>query len=155
MFYKLIHRAFPGWFPFNSLHVMQPMYTKAMNKQIAEKFKTIEQYTLADPTPARPSIIITKYAPMLKILQDHKTFAVPWGLAVAELFPGGRKLNDFMLAGDKAENLAQHKLVGEIMYDGGFLKSISRLIKDVGSSLLNEGIFQMREGLRQIDVIRE
>ena len=155
MFYKLFQRAFPGWFPFNSLHVMQPMYTKAMNEQIAKELKTIELYTSDDPTPARPSILITKYAPMLKILQDHETFVVPWTQAVADLFPGGRKLNDFMLAGDKAENLAQHKLVGEIVYAGEFQKSLSRLIADVGSTLLKEGTFQMRESLCQIDIIRE
>lgn len=35
MLYKLIQRGVPGWFPFHSLHVMQPMYTRKTNEQIA------------------------------------------------------------------------------------------------------------------------
>ena len=43
---NLIQRGVPGRFPFNSLHVMQPMYTRKMNEQIARDMGTIELYTL-------------------------------------------------------------------------------------------------------------
>ncbi|PHH86123.1 hypothetical protein CDD83_10692 [Cordyceps sp. RAO-2017] len=41
--YRLIQRGLPGWFPFNSVAVMQPFYTPEANERIARELGTMAQ----------------------------------------------------------------------------------------------------------------
>lgn len=72
MFYKLIQRGVPGWFPYNSLHVMQLMFTRKMNETITRELKTIDQYTLDDPAPPRNPIIVTKNTTTIQLLKIRR-----------------------------------------------------------------------------------
>lgn len=156
MFYKLIQRALPGWFPFNSLHVMQPMYTKKANEAIAKKLGTINLYTQADPKPPRIVHMLAGGASVKEVLHDQR-FIVPWLPAVNDLFPGsGKDYSWFMLAGDKPENAAQKRIVQDVFHGvPGFEVAISDFIAEVGSKLLAKETFKMKEGLNQIDIIRD
>ncbi|EMD84856.1 hypothetical protein COCHEDRAFT_1219837 [Bipolaris maydis C5] len=156
LFYKLIQRALPGWFPFNSLHVMQPMYTKKANEAIAKEIGTISLYTEADPKPPRPVHVLAEGISVREVLHDER-FVVPWLPAVNDLFPGsGKDFSWFMLAGDKPENAAQKRMVQEVFHSiPGFEAAISSFVAEVGSKLLAKETFKMKEGLNQIDIIRD
>jgi len=139
---------------------MQPMYTKKMNQQIAEEIGTIKQYTRDDPKPPRTNVLLSKCSQVTKVLKDQKKFVVPWTPAINNLFPGEKDFSGFMLGGDKAENIAQRNLVGDIMYEVQvFKKHFSDFISNVGSTFLNTEAFEAfqmnSKGLTQIDIIRE
>ena len=156
MLYRLIQRAVPGWFPFNSLHVMQPMFTKNMNEEIAREFGTIAQYTLDGPSAPRRPVLLTNHALIRKVLKNQRCFVVPWTAALNQLFPGKEDYSTYMLGGDKAVNTAQRNLVGDTLYGPTDFKALlSDFVSTVGTSYLKTNMFTLGKSLQQIDIIRE
>jgi hypothetical protein len=45
MFYKLIQRALPGWFKYDSIYLWQPMYTPDKNIELVIDQKKIKEFT--------------------------------------------------------------------------------------------------------------
>ncbi|KAK8256469.1 hypothetical protein IWZ00DRAFT_541955 [Phyllosticta capitalensis] len=156
MFYKLIQRALPNWFPYNSLHIMQPMFTRKMNEQIAREIGTIDQYTLEGPSPPRRPVILTKHSTITKVLADSTHFAVPWAKPLNEMFPGKKDYSSFMLGGDKPENTAQRNLVGDVLYTPAeFKKLLSETTLAHTKSYLKKETLSLGKKLDQIDIIRD
>jgi linoleate 10R-lipoxygenase len=156
MLYKLIHRGLPGWFPFNSVAVMQPMYTKKANEEIAREIGTFDQYTLDDPKPPPKPVVIFTSAAIKEALSKPKQYAVPWLKAVNSLFPGKKDLGWFMLAGDEPRNHAQRADIVKAMAKIPNLhEAVHEFIERVGSQLIDKETFTLKEGLNQIDLIRD
>ncbi|KAL2753091.1 hypothetical protein ACRALDRAFT_2044747 [Sodiomyces alcalophilus JCM 7366] len=158
MLYKLIQRGLPNWFPYNSIAVMQPMYTKKANEKIAKELGTIHQFTLDDPKPPRKAVVISTGAAIKQALGDPAKFTVPWLQPINDMFPGpkGKDLGWFMLAGDGPENRKNRedmtKAMGNIPNLHG---AVREFIERVGAQLLEKETFTLREGLHQIDLIRD
>ncbi|KAH8587872.1 prostaglandin G/H synthase 2/cyclooxygenase 2, pgh2/cox2 [Bisporella sp. PMI_857] len=157
MFYKLFQRAFPGWYPYNSLHIMQPMFTWKMNKQIAEEIGTIDQYSLKGPKKPAAPIVITKHSTVLQVLKDQSAFRVPWLPALNDLFPGKTDYGSFMLSGDAASNAKQRALVESIIYGPDeFGQLIMEFVTAAAKGCLETEGFQMNaNNLCQVDIIRD
>ena len=156
MMYRLIQRGVPEWFPYNSLHVMQPMYTKKMNQQIATELGTIKQYTTADPKPPRHKVVLTTQAAALEVLEDNKRFVVPWLQAINDMFPGEKDCSWYMLAGDKPENAADKKLLQKAFASTpNFPQIMADFIATNGRALLEQELFKMKDGLYQVDLLRD
>ena len=110
MLYRLIQRAVPKWFKFNSIYVMQPMYLPSMNKEIAEEFKTIDQYSLDPPAPPPKTTILNTHAAISALLNDQANFKVKYGIQLPDLvFP------EYMLQGDGPTNRENHSFVAQRM----------------------------------------
>lgn len=155
MFYKLFQRAFPGWFPYNSLHSTQPMFTRKMNEEIAREIGTIDQYSLDDPSPPPTPIVLTKYSPVTKVLSDQDNFHVIWAKYLNDMIPG-KKYDSYMLGGDAPGNTAQRKLVSEIMFSPSeFIQLLSQTSLHVGKELLDSETLNLGKDLNQLDIIRE
>jgi hypothetical protein len=161
MFYKLIQRALPGWFPYNSLHVMQPFFTKDANRQIAQEIGTIALYTEKDPKkPANPTILVS-HSKIRKVLTDQVSFGVPWLPALNDLFPGEKDYGTFMLGGDAHANTQQRNLVGDLIYGpDGFKELLSSFVVQSAEGYLNSEKFnvggnRINDPTEQIDIIRE
>ena len=156
MFYRLIQRAVPGWFPFNSLHVMQPMFTRKMNETIAKEIGTIAQYTTDDPKPPPRPVVVTKHATLTKLLKDQKGFVVPWGVGLNKLFPGKKDYSSFMLCADQPANTAQRNLIGDLLYHPAeFKQLLSAFCESTATDFLKTAIFKAGKNIQQIDIIRE
>ncbi|RYP00278.1 hypothetical protein DL763_000889 [Monosporascus cannonballus] len=156
MFYKLIQRGVPGWFPYNSLHVMQPMFTKKMNQQIATEIGTIKQYTLDDPKPPRATVVVASHSGVRQVLEDHGRFVVPWLPAINSLWPGEKDFSWFMLGGDKPENAAHKQLMQKVLMGiPDFSKILAGFIANEGKALLDRELFKMKDNLYQLDLIRD
>lgn len=154
-FYWLFQRAFPSWFPYNSLHIMQPMFTRKMNEEIAREIGTIQNYTLAGPKPPPQPILLTEHAKITGVLEDQANFHVPWVL-YEDLFPGKKSFAGFMLGGDKAANTAQKKLVKEILNTPAeFATLLADTAVAVGRNLIKKECLELRKGLDQLDIIRD
>ena len=157
MFYRLIQRGLPGWFPYNSLNVMQPMYTKEANMRIAKSIGTIKLYTMDDPKPPRPVVVLTKHNDCKAVLQDHKTFVVPWLPGINDLFPGERDFTWYMLSADGPQNLANRKMSEKILYGAmpNLLPTVKNFVDKWGRDWINKEGFKMAEGLYEIDILRD
>lgn len=154
MFYKLIQRGLPGWFPWNSLHVMQPMYTKDMNRQIAQEIGTIRQYTEADPAPPRPPVLVKRYRTMRAIMNDPQRFGMLLGLKYQSLLPD-RPIS-FMLAGDLPKHHEQRELVGRLLFEGGDLRTILKdSLNEQVEACLKRAVFPVSKKTYQFDFVKE
>lgn len=156
MFYRLIQRALPNKFLYNSLHIMQPMYTPAASKKIFEKLGTMKQYVEAATRPLPAPKVIVSQGQINKILSDQDTYKVPWYSGINDLYPGENKYTWFMLAGDKPEN-AEHKKKVQSIFSSvpNFMDTLSKFIDEQGAKLLKKEVFKMKEGLNQVDIIRD
>ncbi|KAK2731617.1 hypothetical protein FQN57_003270 [Myotisia sp. PD_48] len=155
MFHKLFQRALPGWFPYNSLHTTQPMFTRKMNEQIAREIGTIDEYSLADPKPPPKPVFLDKHAMIIKVLKDQANFHVPWALYMNDMIPG-KKYDDYMLGGDKPGNTAQRNLVKDILYSPPeFMQLLSETALSVGKELLEGEALILKKDLLQVDIIRD
>lgn len=111
MLYKLIQRSFPGWFKFNSVYVMQPMYTPKMNESIAKELGTLSTFSLDPPAPPKRMTLLNTHAAISKVLANNTDFKVRYGESLPDLI-----FSDFMLSGDGAANGKNHACVrGQIM----------------------------------------
>ena len=157
MFYRLIQRGIPGWFPYNSLNVMQPMYTKEANTRIARSIGTIDLYTNEDPKPPRPTVVLTKHDDCKAVLQDHKTFVVPWLPAINDLFPGERDFTWYMLSGDGSQNMQNRQMSEKILYGAmpNLLPTVKQFVNRNGRDLIAKEGFKMTQGLYEIDILRD
>ncbi|EER41266.1 linoleate diol synthase [Histoplasma capsulatum var. duboisii H88] len=155
MFYKLIQRGLPGWFPYNSLSVMQPMYTPDMNREIAMEIGTMFQYTETDPKPPPRRLILTKHSEISQMLTDPKGFPIPFGKPY-ENFIEGRDFGHFMLAGDMPRNREQRNLYGAALYGSGELKELlSKFITDQTDIFLTGSMFQIGRGTYHVDILKD
>lgn len=85
MLYKLIHRAFPRWFKFNSIYIMQPMYTPKINEEIAKEFGTFDQYCLDGPAPPSKIAVLSTQSTISALLDGQSNFTVKYGLQLPDL----------------------------------------------------------------------
>ncbi|OLN97847.1 Psi-producing oxygenase A [Colletotrichum chlorophyti] len=155
MLYKLIQRGLPGWFPYNSIAVMQPMYTKKANQAIAKELGTIEQYTLDDPKPPAKPVVVTSSVAIKEVLGNPGKFVVPWLSPLTALNPK-KDISWFMLAGDEPRNF-QHrvnmlKAMGKVP---NLHNAVHEFVERVGSQLIEKETFKLKEGLCQMDIIRD
>ncbi|KAI0885259.1 heme peroxidase [Annulohypoxylon maeteangense] len=156
MLYKLIQRGVPGWFPFNSVAVMQPMYTKKANENIAKELGTIDQYTLDDPAAPRKTVVIMTSEAIKQALGQPKQYVVPWLQPLNILFPGKKDFGWYMLAGDEQRNFDDRTVaLNAIKKIPNLQTAIKEFVQRVGFQLIEKERFELKEGLDQIDLIRD
>ncbi|CCF39565.1 linoleate diol synthase [Colletotrichum higginsianum] len=157
MLYKLIQRGLPNWFPYNSIAVMQPMYTRKANQAIAKELGTLHLYTSDDPKPPPKPVVLMTGAAIKQVLGNPKQFVVPWLQPLNALFTESKKdISWFMLAGDDPKNV-QHRV--NITKAMGKVPNLHNAVHDfverVGGKLIEKETFKLREGLCQMDLIRD
>ncbi|KAI1214921.1 heme peroxidase [Annulohypoxylon truncatum] len=156
MLYKLIQRGVPGWFPFNSVAVMQPMYTKKANEKIAKELGTMDQYTLDDPKPPRKTVVVMTSEAIKQVLGQPKQFVVPWLQPLNNLFPGKKDFGWYMLAGDEQRNFDDRaNTLKAIRKIPNLSTAVNEFVQRVGFKLIEKERFTLKEGLDQIDLIRD
>ncbi|KAI5917926.1 heme peroxidase [Camillea tinctor] len=155
MAYKLIQRGVPGWFPYNSITVMQPYFTKKANIEIAKELGTIDQFTLDDPKPPRKNVTLFKSDSIRQVLGNPEGFISPWAIPMNDIFPGKMNINWFMLAGDEPYNKADRENMVNAMSKFDLPGLIWEFVERVGSALIQKETFKLKEGLHQIDLMRD
>ena len=110
--YRLLMRAFPGWYEYNTVYALYPFTIPKENKKIFTDLGLASQYSFKPPSKPQPQIAFSTAANAKKILSDYKTFHTPWGAAISRLTGGV----DYMLSADKPANFAQHKAAYKALY---------------------------------------
>jgi hypothetical protein len=156
MLYKLIQRGVPNWFPFNSVAVMQPMYTKSANEKIAKEIGTFDQFTLDDPKPPAKATVLVSSSAIKQVLGNPKQYVVPWLKPLNNLFPGKKDFSWFMLAGDQPQNYKHRTDFSKAMSKIPNLHdAIHEFVERQGAKLIQKESFNLKKGLDQIDIIRD
>lgn len=150
MLYRLIHRAFPKWFKFNSVYVMQPMYLPSMNAEIFKEFGTMDQYCLDPPAPPPKVTVLNSHAAISALLNDQANFKVKYGMQLPDLvFP------EFMLQGDGRKNTDNHKFVGQCMMNvPGGMDLYAKSFDETTRKILARESYKLGDTF-QVDITKE
>ena len=150
MLYRLIHRAVPKWFKFNSIYVMQPMYLPSMNEEIAKQFNTIDQYCLDPPAPPPRITVLSTHAAIAALLNDQANFKVKYGIQLPDLvFP------EYMLQGDGPGNRENHAFVAQrIMNVPGGMNLYAKAFEETTRKILAREAYKLGDRF-QVDMTKE
>ena len=150
MLYKLIQRSFPGWFKFNSVYVMQPMYTPSANEKIQTELGTIKSFSLDPPAPPKRMTILNTHAAITNLLANNTDFKVRYGESLPDLI-----FKDFMLSGDAIANTKNHTCVrGELMSCPGGLGLFENWFETTMKTILAREAYHLGKPL-QVDITKE
>jgi linoleate 8R-lipoxygenase/9,12-octadecadienoate 8-hydroperoxide 8R-isomerase len=110
--YRLLMRAFPGWYEYNSVFAMFPLTIPSENEKILTDLGHASLYSFKPPTaPVVPTVFSTAQSAKY-ILGNQQAFNIPWGKAIASLTGS----YDFMVSGDRPVNTADHKVFMQALY---------------------------------------
>ena len=149
--YRLLMRAFPGWYEYNTVYALYPFMIPAENRKILTGLGVASQISFERPKKPQDQIFFSTAANAKKILGDQKTFNVNW-TAIPKLTGGVL----YMLSGDKPANTAQHAAAVKAIYKDvphGMDEVWDFYIK-VTEKLLRERSYQL-DDFYQVDAVRE
>jgi hypothetical protein len=150
--YRLLMRAFPGWYEYNSVYALYPFTIPKENEKILTTLKTVSSYSFKPPTAPSIPIPFSTAENAKKILGNQSVFKVVWGKAISSLTGN----YEFMLSADKPENTADHKEVVKALYTDvpkGMDEVWDFYIRRT-NDLLKERSYPLGKGF-QVDAVRE
>ncbi|KAL3419627.1 linoleate diol synthase [Phlyctema vagabunda] len=148
--YKLLMRAFPGFYKGNSTYALFPFTQPAESKIVHATLGTVDLYDYSAPsfTP-QPTPVLT-HAACVQILDDQARFKVPWGPNTFTLTK-----HDYMLSGDKLSNTDQREFVKKQLYcPQTGPENIRKFYEKITMSLLRSNSYQLRN-VYQVDAVRD
>ncbi|KAK3988374.1 heme peroxidase [Cladorrhinum sp. PSN332] len=152
MLYKLIQRGLPGWFPFNSVAVMQPMYTKKANTEIATALGTITQFSAADPSPPVSKTPISTPAAIKTALLSPEL--IPTYLPAFAALSSPTNPKTLLKSLDTYSPSVLTRILDS--HSAALTSAISALVQTEGARLLKKESFPLRkDSLYQLDVLRD
>ena len=148
--YRLFTRAFPKWFKFNSVYVMQPMYLPSMNIEIFKEFKTMDQYS-TDPPSVPPKVtVVTAQATVTSVIKDSQHFKVSYGGKLPDSASA-----DFLICTDFTAYQANHsKLAAQVANAPGGLGLFSKSIEATTRKALSREAYKLKN-IYQVDISKE
>ena len=150
--YKLLMRAFPGWYEYNTVYAMFPFTIPSENHKILTTRGIVSQYSFKAPTKPQAEIVFSTAGNAKKILGNQKKFNVIWGAAISRLSGGV----DYMLSADKPANTKQHAAVVKAIYtdvpDG--MEEVWDFYTRFTEKLLKERSYLL-DDFYQVDAVRE
>ncbi|KAE8166073.1 heme peroxidase [Aspergillus tamarii] len=150
LMYKLLLRAFPGWYTPNSVYTLYPFTTPEQNQKTFEKCKTANDLEFVRPKCESQPTTMTSWQGVTQVLNDQKTFRVPWGPHTYQLTQ-----HDYMLSGDSSENAQQRVLVKDCLYrPTDCLEEVRKFYESVTMDLLRQHSRKLGSTY-QVDIVRD
>lgn len=75
--YKLLIRAFPGWYRGNSVYALFPFTTPDKNLEILTKQGYVDEYSYDKPFFVGPPVPVITWKGVTDVLTDQAKFKVP------------------------------------------------------------------------------
>ncbi|KAL5361997.1 heme peroxidase [Aspergillus floccosus] len=148
--YKLLMRAFPGYYPPNSVYALYPFTTPQQVQEVFEKQGVSGDLDYTRPPFRAPVTAITSWQGVTQVLSDQKHFHVPWGPHTFQLTK-----HDYMLSGDSAADANQRSFVNECLYTPkDALDEVQRFYEDMTSRLLQQHSRKLGS-YYQVDIVRD
>jgi linoleate 8R-lipoxygenase/9,12-octadecadienoate 8-hydroperoxide 8R-isomerase/linoleate 8R-lipoxygenase/9,12-octadecadienoate 8-hydroperoxide 8S-isomerase len=118
--HKLIFRAFPNHFEYNSIYAHFPFVVPSENKVILEALDTAEQYSWAKPARKIDPVVLKSHKTTTQVLSNNKDFYVPWGQTISYLVTPPKRepayARQFCLSGDGPPAHASRDHVKKCLY---------------------------------------
>jgi hypothetical protein len=150
--YRLLMRAFPGWYEYNTVYALFPFVIPNENRNILQSLGVVSKYSFKPPSKPQDQIVFSTAANAIKILGNQKTFKVTWGAAINSLTGGV----DFMLSADLPANSLQHAQVAKAIYKEvpNGMDEVREFYTKITEKLLRERSYRF-DNFFQVDAVRE
>jgi hypothetical protein len=156
--YRLLMRAFPGYYAFNSIYAMFPFSLPDKTRQTLNTLGTLSSYSFDLPKKPPFSIAtlssmnyISDYHALIRVLNDHDTFKEMWGPSIKELTG-----TMYMLGWDTPETTDQHaRLHKEIYGVDGSSTAMWDYFENITLSLIKRKGYKLGGRVIEIDAVRE
>ncbi|GIK07532.1 hypothetical protein Aspvir_003198 [Aspergillus viridinutans] len=148
--YKLLMRAFPGWYQPNSVYALYPFVTPEKSREIMVKYMKFKDLSFDRPSYTPPPVPVTTWEGATNVLEDQKRFHVPWGAHTFQITG-----HDYMLSGDSAANAEQRRFVKECLYEPKtILEDVRKLYESITTDLLHDKSVKLRD-CYHVDIVRD
>ncbi|KAF5702892.1 fatty acid oxygenase [Fusarium mundagurra] len=150
MMYKLLMRAFPGWYRANSVYALYPFTTPEANFEAFMKLGTSQDFDFNKPSFIGPPTPITSWQGVVDVLNDQEHFHVPWGNHTFQLTH-----HDYMLSGGTPANTEQRGFVKQCLYspESG-LEEVRHFYESITAELSRQHSRKVGESY-QVDIVRD
>ncbi|CRK31341.1 hypothetical protein BN1723_015743 [Verticillium longisporum] len=148
--YKLLMRAFPGWYRANSVYAQYPFTTPDGNKEIFQKRGDLPELDYSKPTFVGPPQPVLTWQGVTDALHNQEQFRVPWGSHTFQLIK-----HDYMLSGDSPANARQRETVKKCLYapkDG--LDQVRQFYEATTARFIRQYSHKMGKSY-QVDIVRD
>lgn len=166
--YKLLMKAFPGFYKGNSVYAMYPFNIPDENRVILKDLGRDQDFDWCPPKLTPPFKSVTRHEAVLRVLGDQTNFKVPCkfkhvcrqACMSTDLNEGGPNTTtithqNYMLSGDSAANEAQRVHVNKALYPAGHgMNDIAKLYERVTEECIREHSKKLRSGYI-VDAIAE
>ncbi|KAJ3453403.1 hypothetical protein MRS44_017650 [Fusarium solani] len=148
--YKLLMRAFPGWYRSNSVYALYPFTVPEANLEAFKKLGTSQNFDYSKPSFIEQPTPITTWQGVVDVLSDQERFHVPWGNHTFQLTH-----HDYMLSGDALANAEQRQFVKQCLYspEKG-LEEVRQFYESITATLLRQHGRKIGESY-QVDIVRD
>ncbi|RKK92075.1 Psi-producing oxygenase A [Fusarium oxysporum] len=168
MMYKLLMRAFPGWYRANSVYALYPFTTPEANFEVFKKLGTSQDFDFNKPSFIGPPTPITSWQGVVDVLSDQEHFHVPCEISLrnsnlsaeAHNSAGGNHTfqlthHDYMLSGDTPANTEQRGFVKQCLYspESGF-EEVRHFYESITAELFRQHSRKVGESY-QVDIVRD
>ena len=156
--HRLLMRAFPGYFAFNSVYAMFPFTVPSQTRQNLTTAGTLSTYSFDLPKKPPFSIAtldsmtyISDYHAVVQVLTDHDTFKETWGPSIQELCG-----TMYMLGWDTPASTDQHaRLHKEIYGVDGSSKAMWDFFANLTTDLIKRKGYPLGGGVTELDAVKE
>ena len=166
--YKLLMRAFPGWYRANSVYALYPFTTVEGTRKILQKRGTVDTFDFREPYFVGPPTPVLTWQGVVNTLNDQEHFKVPCKNArpffrnnpKAYSPTGGKHTyemthHDYMLSGDASANAQQRVFVRECLYkpERG-LEEVRQYYESTTTNFIHQYARKLG-GSYQVDIVAE
>ncbi|KAK9319208.1 fatty acid oxygenase, partial [Lipomyces orientalis] len=138
--YKLLMRAFPGYYRGASIYAMFPFTVPDETRLILCKQGKETEYDFNKPSFIPLPTPILTWTSIVEILKDQKRFKVPWGKRTYDMIE-----HDYMLSGDAPANTEQRKFVTNALYSPeNAMEEVAVFCERITSNLLHDRSRKLR-----------
>ncbi|KAL1639238.1 hypothetical protein SLS58_008080 [Diplodia intermedia] len=150
--YKLLMRAFPGFYRANSVYALYPFNTPERMRELFAKHGSPHNIELNYDPPkfVGPPVPVITWKSVVDVLHDQQRFKVTWGDHTYQLTG-----HDYMLSGDKPSNSKQRREVQEAMYrPNDTLQEVRKFYESVTQDLICKNKRKLGN-VYQIDIVKD
>jgi hypothetical protein len=156
--HRLLMRAFPGYYAFNSVYAVFPFSTPSGTRQALKASGTESSYSFSLPKKPPFSIAtmssmtyITDYHALIRVFKDTQTFQEMWGPAIKELTG-----TMYMLGWDTPEATDQHQRLWKEIYEcEGASKAMWDYFENLTQDLIKRKSYSLDGGVVELDAVQE
>lgn len=152
---KILMRAFPTSYTFNSIYALFPFSTPAVTRSSLESFGKLDKYDFTHPTKRTHEIkSVRTYAAMQQVLLDTKRFGVYYSAGIEELVKDHRPF--FIGTDNERIHMRDRAVMSNALFNPGWQDRLKSFYTSMTAKLIKDKSWSYDGGkTMNLDVVRD